>query len=107
MTDVLAIDRRHERAIEGAEDLVGDLVARVLDVLQVARLALDVDEVRQQVMQQPRALQGVGGAAIEKIEEALILRDQSQSSQHVLTIRALVWRIARRAWRSRHLSRSD
>ena len=45
IADVFTVDRGDERTIEGSEDLMGDLVARVLDVLQVARLALHVDKV--------------------------------------------------------------
>ena len=47
VADVLAVERRDEGAVQGAEHLVGDLVAGVLDGLEVARLALDVDVVDQ------------------------------------------------------------
>ena len=68
--------------LQGAEDLVGDLVAGVLDVLQVARLALDVDEVGEQVVQESGAFEGVLGAAIEQVEEAVILGDEAESGKH-------------------------
>ena len=82
IADVLAVEGRHEGAVQGAKDLVRDLVAHVLDVLEVARFALDVDEIGEQVVQQSRAFKGVGGAAIEEVEEAVILGDQSQAGEH-------------------------
>src|SRR5579859_426278 len=82
VTDVLAIDRRDEGAIEGAKDLMRDLVAGVLDGLQVTCLALDVDIIREQIVQDTRAFERVFRTAIEKIEEPVVLGDQSQSAEH-------------------------
>ena len=39
--DVFAIERRHERAVEALDDLVGQEVALVLDLLDLVRLVPD------------------------------------------------------------------
>ena len=85
VTDVVAIDGRDECAVQGAEHLVGDLVAGVFDVLQVTRFALDVDVVLEQVVQKTRAFQDVVGASVEEIEETGVLWDQPKSCKHGLT----------------------
>ena len=82
MTDVFAVERRHERAIERSKHFMRDLVASVFDVLEVTRLALDIDEVDQQVVQQPSAFETIFGTPIEQVEEAVVLRDQSEPGQH-------------------------
>ena len=61
---------------------MGDLVAGVLDVLQVASFAIDVDEVVEQIMQESGAFEDVLGAAIEQVEEAVILGDEAESGKH-------------------------
>jgi hypothetical protein len=43
--DVLAVDGRDERGVELADDLVGNLVARVLDFLDGVALGAGVGEV--------------------------------------------------------------
>ena len=61
---------------------MGNLVARVFDVLEVTRLALHVDVVVQQVVEQARAFERVLRASIEEIEEAGILGNQAKSGKH-------------------------
>src|SRR5579872_3456913 len=68
--------------MQRTEDFVGDLVTGVLDVFQVARFAVDLDVVVEQVVQQSGAFEDVFGGAIEQIEEAFVLRDQSKASEH-------------------------
>ena len=82
VADVFAVEWGDERAVQRAEDFVGDLVAGVLDVLQVPSFAIDVDEVVEQVVQQSRAFEDVLGAAIEQVEEAVILGDEAESGKH-------------------------
>ena len=82
MADVLAVERGHKRAVQRAEDLVGDLVAGVLDVLEVPRLAVDVDERSSAGRCRTARLRGVVGAAVEQIEEAVVLGNQPETGKH-------------------------
>jgi hypothetical protein len=51
----------------------------------VARFALDVDVVLEQVVQKTRAFQDILGASVEEIEETGVLWDQPKSCKHGLT----------------------
>ena len=82
VADVFAVERGDEGAVQGAEDLVGDLVAGVLDVFEMARLAIHVDAVGEQIVQESRAFEVVLGAAVEQVEKAVILRDEAKSGKH-------------------------
>ena len=64
---------------------MGDLVAGMFDVLEVARFALNVDVVLEQVVQKTRAFQDILGASVEEIEETGVLWDQPKSCKHGLT----------------------
>jgi hypothetical protein len=68
--------------MQRAEDFVGDLVARVLDVLEVASFAIHLDVVVEQVVQDLRALEGVLGGTVEQVKEAFILWDEAKTGEH-------------------------
>jgi hypothetical protein len=61
---------------------MGELVAGVLDALQVAGLVVEVLAALQQIDEQPRPFQDVAGGTVEQLEEVLLPGDQVQSGQH-------------------------
>jgi hypothetical protein len=69
--DVLPIDRGDEGGVEAAHDLVGEGVARVLQVLDLLGLSLGVRVVEGQLLERPRRGHDVGGLLLEQIEELL------------------------------------
>src|SRR5262245_48573879 len=76
VVDVLAVDRRDEGRIELLDDLVGDLVALVLDFLDRVRLGSRVAEVIDHLVEQRGGPDDVLGLLLEVVEEPNFLRDQ-------------------------------
>src|SRR5438034_548621 len=78
VVDVLAIDRRDEGRVQLLDDLVGDLVARVLDFLDLMGLGARVGEVVAEVVEQRGGVEDVLGLLLEIVVEADFLRDQAE-----------------------------
>ena len=70
--------------MQRAEDLMGDLVAGVLDVFEMTGLAVDVNVVVQQIVEQTSAFERVFCAAVKKVEEPFVLWDEAKSGKHRL-----------------------
>src|ERR1051326_584198 len=67
--DVLAFERRDERAVEPLEDLVGDEVGLVLDVLELAGAVLESVERPHELVKLIAALADQCGLLAEQDEE--------------------------------------
>src|SRR2546426_3002587 len=76
VVDVLAVDRRDERGVQPLDDLVGDDVAGVLDLLDRVGLGPGVGEIVELLAQQLGRLDDVLRLLIEQVEEADLTRDQ-------------------------------
>ena len=76
--DVLVVERRHEGGIEALHDLVGYLVALVLQVVKPPRLLVDVFETRHQVEQDAGGLLDLHRQPHKELEEPLVSRDQAE-----------------------------
>ena len=74
--DVLAVDRRDEGRIELLDDLVGRVVALMLDFLDRVGLGPRVAEVVDHLVQQGGGADDVLGLLVEVVEEPDFLRDQ-------------------------------
>ena len=74
--DVLAVQRGDERLVELAHDLVGQLVAVVLDGVDVTDLLLHVGEVGEEAIESLRGLERVLCVLAELREEDVLTRDQ-------------------------------
>ena len=77
--DVLAIERRDEGLVQAPEDLVGQLVAVVLDGVDVADLALHLGEVAQETLERDGRLEAVRRVLVELGEEEALLREQRKA----------------------------
>ena len=74
---VVAVERRHERAVEQVDDLVSEPVALVLGVLDVPRERVAVvRETVEQPYEQPRDLDVVLGRVVVEVVELATLRDE-------------------------------
>ena len=75
--DVLALERCDEGVAELSEELVGDIVAPVLDLLDPVVLLLDVREVIDQLLEGLGPLAEVGRVLPEEVEELVVLGEQA------------------------------
>src|SRR5438876_4124417 len=73
--DVLAVERRDERAVQALNDLVGQEVALVLDFLDLVGLVPDRARRLEHVQQQPRAVPDLLGERVEVVVEPRFSRD--------------------------------
>ena len=71
--DVLPFERGDEGVAEPGEELVGDVVALVLDGLDVLVFLLDVLVVVDELLEGQGALPEVGGVLAEEVEELVVL----------------------------------
>src|SRR5436190_16265096 len=76
VVDVLAVERRDEGRVQPFDDLVGDLVARVLDLFDRVRLGPGVGEGVDQLLEEAGSLDDVPGLLLEVVEEPDFFRDQ-------------------------------
>ena len=76
--DVLAIERRDERAVEALDDLVRQEVALVLDFLDLVGLVPDRALRREHLLEQPGAALQLVGERLEIGVELLFARNQSE-----------------------------
>ena len=76
--DVLALERRDERAVQPLEDLVRDEVGLVFDVLQLARALVEPVERLHHLVQQLAALANQRGLFAEQHEEVFFTREQGE-----------------------------
>src|SRR5438093_2812373 len=65
--DVLAVERRDERAVQALNDLVGQEVALVLDLLDFLRLVPDRTRRLEHVKQQPRSVPDLFGTRVDVV----------------------------------------
>src|SRR5450432_1057041 len=93
--DVFAIERRDEGLIELGENIVGHVVATVLDVLELLHAGFNVLEVLQQLLEQAGAVAKVAGHFGKHIEE---LRVSGNQTNHVKA--ELSWHIVNTALKS-------
>ena len=77
--DVLAVERRDKGLVQALEDLVGQLVAVVLDGVDFADLALHLGEVAQETLERDGRLEAVRRVLVELGEEEALLREQRQA----------------------------
>ena len=76
--DVVAVEGRHERPVEQADDLACDVVSLVLVRLDPAdELCAVVREAVEQLEQQPRDVDGVARGRREEVEELAALGDEA------------------------------
>src|SRR6266568_3147368 len=73
--DVLAVDGRDEGPVQGLEDVVREVVAAMLDVLDRASLRRDILEMLDHVQQRDRSVVHGGRDPFEEIEEPTFLRN--------------------------------
>src|SRR6266699_6700679 len=73
--DVLAVDGRDEGPVQGLEDVVREVVAAMLDVLDRASLRRDILEMPDHVEQRDRSVVHGGRDPFEEIEEPTFLRN--------------------------------
>ncbi len=78
LVHVVAIERRHERAVQQVDHLARQPVALVLELADVGQLALGVRPILEQLDEQPRDVARVGGGLGEQVEEAALLRGQAE-----------------------------
>src|SRR2546425_360373 len=76
VVDVFAVDRRDEGRVQSPDDLVGDLVARVLDLLDRVRLGPRVGKGVDQLVEETGRPDDVLRLLLEVVEEPDFLRDQ-------------------------------
>src|SRR5256884_9512677 len=76
VVDVLAVERRDEGRVQPFDDLVRDLVARVLDLFDRVRLGPGVGEGVDQLLEEAGGLDDVPGLLLEVVEEPDFFRDQ-------------------------------
>src|SRR5437867_1840770 len=74
--DVLAVEGRHEGLVEMLDDLGVELVAVVLDRVDVADLDLDLGKVSEELLERLGRLERVLGVLFEKSEELALLGHQ-------------------------------
>jgi len=77
--DVLAVEWRHEGLGELFHDLVRELVAVVLDRMDLPDLLLDVGEVAEELVESLRCLERVLRVLRELGEEDVLLRDEREA----------------------------
>ena len=74
---VVAVERCHERAVQQVDDLVGEPVPLVLELLDVADpLLRAVRRLGEQVDERPRDGDGVRRGLVVEVKELLALRDK-------------------------------
>src|SRR5437773_719950 len=76
VVDVFAVDRRDEGRVQSPDDLVGDLVARVLDLLDRVRLGPRVGKGVDQLVEETGGPDDVLRLLLEVVEEPDFPRDQ-------------------------------
>src|SRR5512134_853134 len=76
--DVLALDRSDEGRVQLLDDVVGDRVPLVLDLLDLPGLLLDVVEGVQKAFQELGAVLDVLGGLLEQDEEFLVTRNDAE-----------------------------
>ena len=77
---VVAVERRHERPVDQVDQLVGEAVAVVLELLDVAHPLVGVlGEVVQEVGELLRDRDRVRGGLVEEVEELALLGDEADS----------------------------
>src|SRR5581483_1992980 len=76
--EILAVERRHERAVEQGDQLVGEPVALVLSLLDPDGEVLAVGELGEQLDEQAAHLDGVRGRLAVELEELRLLRNESK-----------------------------
>src|ERR1700730_2112057 len=75
---VVAVERRHEGAVDQIDQVVCDPVACVLELLDVAHVVVGaVRELVEQLDQALRDRDGIRGGAVVKVEELALLRDEA------------------------------
>jgi hypothetical protein len=75
LVDVLSVERRDEGLVQALDRLVRELVADVLEILDLPRAPAEVVEAVEELDQRFRAGVGVARRLLEQVEEDLILRD--------------------------------
>ena len=77
---VVAVERRHEGAVEQVDDLVRDPVALVLELLDLPRMGVGAaGKSLEQLDQSLRDRHGVRGGAVVELEELALLRDEAEA----------------------------
>ena len=77
--DVLAVERRDERAVQPVDDGARPAVAAVLDVLDGSALAMSGGSLGSICLSSSRAAADLLGEADEVVEEVLLARDQTEN----------------------------
>jgi hypothetical protein len=77
ISNILAVKGGHESAVEGIEDLMGDLVSLAFKVPYPPRFAFDLFIVVKQIVQPLRDLCSIGGCIAKVIEKVLVLRKKA------------------------------
>ena len=77
--DVLPVEGRDERGVQGAHDLVGDLVALVLPRLDLRVRGLRVPIVGQELEEELGGVREIRRRLLEEVEEALLPRDDLET----------------------------
>jgi hypothetical protein len=77
--DVVAVERRHERAVLEVDQLAREPVALVLGLPDVAEALAILRPLLEQLDEQPRDLARVRRRACEEIEELALLRPEPDS----------------------------
>src|SRR5713226_3408874 len=90
VVDVLAVDRRDEDRVEPPDDLVSDLVASVLDLLDRVGLGPGVREGVDQLVEEAGGPDNVLGLLLELIEEPDFPRDQVGQAEHEIIAKCIM-----------------
>src|SRR5215218_2110624 len=85
--DVLTVKGGDEGGVEPGQDGMGDTVAFVLDLDQPFGLQLRVDEVFEQLVQQPGGLGHVVGCGLKQVEKGLVAGKDSQPHSLYLPVK--------------------
>jgi hypothetical protein len=78
---VLAVQRRGERAVQALDDLVRELVADLLHLLDPAHAPLEVVGALKELLEGARAGVRVRGALVEQVGADVVLRDQVEHAR--------------------------
>ena len=83
---VVAVERRHEGAVDQVDQVVGEPVALVLELLDVAHVVVRAArELVEQLDQRLRDRDGVRGGAVVEVEELALLRDEADAGHDAFT----------------------